>query len=121
MQRSSEVVVGLMFVVAAIAGSSGACLVIANKIMHGRMLPVMVAAAYAIVGAVMGVAFIAYVFVFWNDQFEIAEVVLYSMIAGGIGSLALAATNLTSRFIMRRLGIEVDISVKRIDPKDRNG
>jgi len=35
------------------------------------------------------------------------------MMIGALGSLSLASMNLSARFILRRLGIEVQVQVKR--------
>lgn len=114
-----EDALAIVYLVAAVSGASGACLVAAHKVLHGRNISILIFVAYAIVGAVLSVAMVSYLFVFMRPQMDLSEIVLYSIVAGVTGSMALAGTNMTARFIMRRLGIEVDISVKRAEENDR--
>jgi hypothetical protein len=83
----------LAFVVAAIAGASGACLVAAHRALRGRSITLLLFLSYAIVGAVLSVAMIAYMSAFLGAQLTFAELIFYAIVAGSAGSATLAATN----------------------------
>ena len=108
-------VLALAFCVAAVAGASGACLIVAHKVLRGRNISALLVGSYAVVGAVLAVAIIAYLFAFTAIRIGFPELVLYGVLAGAMGSAVLAATNLSARFILRRLGIEVEVRVKSLE------
>ena len=106
--------IAFLYTLAAISGAAGGCMIVAHQVLRGRSVTRMFIMAYAFIGLIMGLAGIAALTLLGIDlSFE--YVLLAGLVFGAAGSSALAGANLSARFIMSRLGIEVDISVRRID------
>lgn len=103
----------LAYAIVAVSGASGGCLVAAQRAMRGRSVTTMLVLAYAFVGAVFAVAGMAAVLLVTLFQIDFGRLVLIGLILGVTGTTALAGANLSVRFLLRRLGVEVDISVRR--------
>ena len=115
-----ETMTALVYAVAAVSGASGGCTVAAHHILRGRPMAAMILCAYAFVGGVFGVAVIAAVYLYTDISFTVERLILTALGFGFFGSIALAGANLSARFLFRRLGIEVDVSVKRIERRKHN-
>lgn len=98
--------------VAAISGAAGGCLVISANVLRGRNVNALLWVAYMIVGAVLAVAAFAFRYITSDAAFVGPEIILYCIATGAIGAITLGATNLSVRFILRRLGIEVEVKVR---------
>jgi hypothetical protein len=73
---------------------------------------------YAICGAFGAVMALAGAWVFIPALIgSVPNLVLFTGIAGLITSLALAGSNLTMRFILKKLGVEVVIDLRRTSPE----
>lgn len=110
------------YIIASLSGMSGALTVAAfqyvrgNKVMRCRSA---VVAAYIVVGAAIGVLTLASSAVFelpWHG--DVAHLVLASFISGLVGSSALLATNMGLMLVMKRMGVEVQV-VLRKPPGDK--
>ena len=55
----------------------------------------------------------------YNYLEDLNQIVLASSVAGFSTSLALLGTNVTFKLVLKRLGIELDISVRRVNPKEK--
>lgn len=104
----------LAYAIVAVSGASGGCLVAAHRAMHGRAVTVMLLSAYAFIGGVFAVAGVATVLLFGGFDFTFEKLVLVGGVFGLAGSVALASANLSIRFILRRLGIEVNVNISKI-------
>lgn len=111
---SKEYTLAFLYVVAAIAGASGGCLVASHRLLNGRNLTALVFAAYGFAGLVLGLTGVIVISVFTSIQLTLETTFLLGLIFGVTGSASLAGMNLSARFLMKRLGLEVDVSIKRI-------
>ncbi len=104
-----------LYVIAAISGAAGGCLVAAHHVLRGRNVTALFVAAYGFVGLVFGLSGVIVVVLFTPIELTIERTILLGLIFGAVGSTTLAGANLSARIIMRRLGIEVDVSIHKID------
>lgn len=104
----------LAYAIVAISGASGGCLVAAHRAMHGRAVTTVLLLAYAFIGGVFAVAGVAALLMLTDFSVSLERLLLIGLVFGAAGSVALAGANLSIRFILRRLGIEVDVSIKKI-------
>lgn len=116
-ERVHEHLVILLYAIAAISGGLGGCTVAANRLLSGRSMRMSFFLAYAIIGVVFGVLTAAYGTFIVNDS--PADIIGPAIISGIVGSIALSGANLTARFILQRLGVEVQITVKRKEETGR--
>lgn len=114
-ERLTEYVALISYAVAAISGGLGGCGVAAHQVLHGGRLRITYLVAYGIIGCMFGVLALAYgVFLGVGGQ-SIDSIIGSSIIAGAVGSVVLASTNISARWILKRLGIEVQVTVTRKD------
>lgn len=109
----------LAYAIVAVSGASGGCLVAAHHAIRGRSVTAMLLLAYAFIGGVFAVAGVAAMLLFSPFQITLERLLLIGMILGVAGSVALAGANLSVRFILRRLGIEIDVEVRRIERREK--
>lgn len=107
----------MLYALAAVSGGLGGCAVAGHHILRGRSMRTSYALAYGIVGMVFGVLMLAYGSFFGVEAASIDRLIGQSVLAGMVGSLALASTNLSARWVLKRLGIEVIVTVRRSDDK----
>lgn len=105
----------LAYAIVAISGASGGCLVAAHRAVRGRNVTAMLILAYAFIGGVFAVAGMAAVILLGWFNLNLERLLLVGLVFGIAGSVALAGANLSVRFILRRLGIEVDVQIKKLD------
>lgn len=117
-EKSVGNLLAFLYVVAAVSGAAGGCLVAAHHVLRGRNVTRLFIGAYSFVGLVFGLTGVMVVAGFTNIELTLERTFLTGLIFGVVGSTTLAGANLSARIIMRRLGIEVDVSVHRIkEPK----
>lgn len=104
----------VMYAIVAVSGAAGGCMVIANHALRGRNVTALLFVAYALLGAVFGIAGVAAMLLFAGIDATFEKLVLLGLFFGVVGSTALASANMSIRFLLRRLGIEVDVRIKRI-------
>lgn len=107
----------ILLLLAAISGGLGGCAVTAHQFLsQGQGGRVQMRAswlfAYAIIGAVFGLLFAVYGTLFVEVQ-EYTDVVGPSLIAGIIGAATLGGVNVTTRLMLKKLGVEVVVTIKR--------
>lgn len=105
----------LAYAIVAVSGASGGCLVAAHRVIRGRSITAMLLLAYAFIGGAFAVAGVAALLLFAPFQVTFERLLLIGVVLGVSGSVALAGANLSVRFLLRRLGIEIDIEVRRIE------
>lgn len=106
---TSTLLVALMLV----SGALGGCAVASHHLLRGKPITVYLCAAYGCVGAFFGLT----VFLLVRQMAPTADLVSllsYSAIAGFVGALLLSGLNLSARFILRQLGVEVVVQANRI-------
>lgn len=108
------------FFAAVITGALGGC---AACIAHARTRREVVAAysfSYCMTGAFGGLMTVAVSAIMRPELIaDWSTLLLISGISGAITSLALAAGNFSMGFVLKKLGLEVVINVKRIDEENR--
>jgi hypothetical protein len=106
------------FVTALFMGAAGGCVSWVYSRRTSRELIVAYISAFAITGAfgaVMAVSIASIFLPIWVANWH--ELVLFSGAAGIITASSVAAGNLTMKFVLRHLGIEMEINVRRSDDK----
>lgn len=113
----------LLVVIAAIAGAFGGCAAAAHHVLAARgpkQQRLIFFGSYALIGGAMGVAVTTSTSIFGINFINFEQFVLASLAAGFMGSLALAGTNVTMKFLLKRLGIEVTLTLRK-DKENRRG
>ena len=102
------------FIGAIVTGAIGGCVA---SLQRSRSRPETVAAfaiAYAMTGAFGGLIALAAIMVFWPGWVQgWQHLFLLTGAAGVVTGMALAAGNLSMRFILSKLGLEVIVNVRR--------
>ncbi len=111
-EKTLEWVALVMYALAAISGGLGGCAIAGHHVLRGRSMRVSYLLAYFIVGATFGVLMLAYGAAFTDGMHSLDRLIGQSVIAGAAGSLTLASTNLSARWVLKRLGIEVVVTVR---------
>ncbi len=107
-----------LYVLAAISGAAGGCLVAAHHVLRGRNVTALFVMAYGFVGLIFGLSGVIVITTFTSAELTVQSGFLIGLILGAVGSSSLAGANLSARVIMRRLGIEVDVEIRRVDKGD---
>lgn len=117
MQRTIDTAVIILYMLAAISGGLGGCAVTAHQFiredgMGKTQMRISWIMAYAVIGAVFGVLFSVYG-LFLIDYKNPTDIIGPAMLAGIIGSGTLGGVNTSARFILKRLGVEIVVDVRR--------
>lgn len=110
------------YVLAAVSGGIGGCGVASSQFLRARgalALRVAYVFAYAVIGAIGGMLFVAYVQIFEGGVHMLADAVPGALISGMVFSTALAGTNIAARVILKRLGIQIELTVRHADEDRR--
>jgi hypothetical protein len=111
----------LMYALVAISGATGGCIVAAHQVLRGRSLTLILIWAYALIGFAFGVAGMAALLLLTVFEPSLEKLLFVGLGFGIFGAVTLAGANLSAKLIMRRLGVEIDVSVKKIEGDDRHG
>lgn len=112
-ERILEQITILLYALAAISGGLGGCAIAAHDVLRGGKPRLSFLLAYGIIGAVFGVLGLAYGSWFGMNNETTDHIIGNSVLIGAMGSAVLASTNLSARWVLKRLGIEVEVSIKR--------
>lgn len=117
LEKMQEKATIFFYCVAAVSGGLGGCCVAAQHMLRDAH-PIRFAFvfAYGIIGVFFGVLFAAYGAFIVGEL--LTDVIAPAMLAGAAGALSLGTVNGTARFILKRLGVEVIVTVRR-NKKDR--
>lgn len=118
-EKTLEWLALLMYALAAISGGLGGCAVAGHHLLRGRSMRVSYVLAYAVVGMAFGLLALAYGSTFGVRAESLDALIGQSILAGAGGSLVLASTNISARWVLKRLGIEVLVTVRRADEERR--
>lgn len=99
----------VMYALAAISGGMGGCAIAGHHVLRGRSMRLSYLLAYIIVGATFGVLALAYGI---TAGLSLDTLIGHSIMAGAAGSITLASTNLSARWMLKRLGIEIEVTVR---------
>lgn len=114
--------VAVLYAAATVFGLVGGCAVGVHQVLgtHKRVAFIL---AYAIIGAVAALGFMASTHVYAAFQgfrpANIHELTLYSMVVGGAVSWAVFSANQTVKVIFKRLGVEVQFTTRKVDEERR--
>lgn len=115
MDKILDFATSVLYAIAAISGCLGAGAVAGYDVLRGKPMRLSYIAAYAIIGLVLGLINMAYGTAMGLHANDLDSVIGSSIILGAAGTIALASMNISSKWIFRRLGVEVELNVKRID------
>lgn len=107
----------LLFALAAISGGLGGCAIASHRLLSGKQMRVSYLFAYSIIGATFGVLFAAYGWIVAPNH--PSEIIGPALVAGMIGSAALGGMNWTARFILKHLGVEIQVTMRKPDEDRR--
>jgi hypothetical protein len=114
-EKTQDLIIMALYAVAAISGASGGCLVAAHHILRGRTMTQLFIAAYVFVGLIFGTAGVIAAVSFGGVTLTFEKAFLLGLFFGAVGSTSLAGANLSARFLLRRLGIEMTVSLRNVD------
>lgn len=114
-----DLLIAVLYAVAAISGGLGGCAAASHYLTHTRYHRLPFIIAYILLGIVFGVVTFAVMLVYGYDPQNIHYVVLWSLVGGSAGSIALASANFTARLIFQKLGIELQVTVRKPDQERR--
>lgn len=110
--------IAVAIAVALVCGGSGGCMVAAHRVLRGKKIAALLVLAYAFVGSVFGaVGILGFRIMGYETTTEIA--MLISFMFGVAGAIALAGANWSTRLVLRKFGIEAEITFKPIPKSDR--
>lgn len=113
MQRIISAAEILLVVLMLVSGALGGCTVASHHLLRGRAVTAWLFAAYACIGAFFGlVAFLAQHVI--ATPASLGGQLGISALTGFGGALLLSGINLSARFILRRLGVEIVVQANRI-------
>jgi len=111
--KAFEWIAILMYALAAVSGGLGGCAAASHHILRGQQPRVSYVLAYGIIGMVFGVLMLAYGSMLGATVTSLDQLIGQAVLAGAAGSIALASTNLSARWVLKRLGIEVIVTMRR--------
>ena len=114
MPQRIETWLAILYAVAAISGAAGGCMVAAHRVLRGRSVTGVFGAAYAFVGCVFALTGTIALVVFAGLTLSLERAILVGVVFGLVGAVSLASMHLSARFVFRRLGMEVDVTVRPI-------
>lgn len=114
----------VLYAIAAISGGLGGCAVTAHQFVQadglGRVqMRLSWLMAYGILGTVFGVLYCAWVLSSATDVLIVQDVVAPALVVGFVGSMSLGAANTAARITLKKLGIEVEINLRKTDGRGR--
>ena len=103
------------FIAAIVIGAVGGCTALTVHAVHGKREIVMAhIIAYGMVGAFGAAIAFAALLVFSPLLIDgWAKLLLLSCVSGLVAPISLLGTNVTMRFILRKIGLEVVVAIKR--------
>lgn len=105
----------LLYLIATVAGALGGCAAASHRLLRqGGDKVWMYFLAYSIIGTFFGVLSFAAHSVILTPYSGIHELTMFSLVYGFGGAIALAATNLSAKFILKKLGVEIDVRVTKV-------
>ena len=112
----------LLYIIAAIAGGLGGCGAAAFYATHNASVRMIFVVAYIMLGMVFGIIALAVAatWEFTPNVSTLHELILYAVLSGAAGSLALVSANATIMILLRRLGIELQITIRKPGEDRRN-
>lgn len=113
MRDSFGLVEAVLYVIAAISGGLGGSMVAGHAVLRGRSISLMIGCAYLVIGAVFGVLSLAFASALGIEVVDVDALVGNAVVAGAAASVTLASTNLSVRWVLKRLGVEVEMTVRR--------
>ncbi len=101
----------ILYAIAAVTGLVGGCTAASHQLLRGKNLKLAVVWAYGIVGVFFGMLFLAHSN-YLGVHMQLDQLIASCLISGFGGSVMLASSNFTMRWALKRMGIEVQLTVK---------
>lgn len=124
MERLEGTAIIVLYALAAISGGLGGCAVTAQQFLSqggGGKVQMRISwlLAYAIIGILFGLLFAAYGLTIITLKHP-TDIIGPACLSGFAGAALLGGANMTARFILKRLGVEVVVTVRRENEDRRN-
>jgi hypothetical protein len=107
----------LLYALAAISGGLGGCTIAGSRLLTGTKMRFSYFLAYALIGATFGLLFAAYGLILVDDH--PSQIIGPAIIAGMVGSAMLGSMNWTARIILKKLGVEIQVTMRKNDQERR--
>lgn len=99
------------------AGGLGGCAAASKQLAAGKVFRWSIFIAYVILGMFFGALTYGVHHLFgWNHS---TDAILISSIVGFAGVLIITGSNISAKFILRKLGIEVNVSIEKVKKGDK--
>jgi hypothetical protein len=103
----------LLYAVAAVCGAVGASAPAAHYYLHSKHPSVFFFIAYLIAGLAFGIVTLAGAIIFISPPATMDQLIFITAAGGTAGSLTLASANWSLGIILRRLGLEVQWTIRK--------
>lgn len=103
----------IAFAIAAISAGIGGCAVASYFVLHGQKLRTSYMIAYCVIGIAFGLIGVSYGKLMGINFDSIELLIGHTLLIGAFGAALLASANLSARFIFRKLGWEIDITLRK--------
>lgn len=110
----------IIYIVSALSGCLGGVATASIYSLRGRPITAILIISYGILGIVLGVSSAAYISIFSDIDFSIDQIIMLSIITGLCGTATIAGTNLSFKWILRQMGLEIELKVSQCDKKNKN-
>jgi hypothetical protein len=115
-----DVVIGFFYAIAAVSGGIGGCAVSCYYLTHDKHPRLAFASAYTVIGIVFGILTFAGVSLLgYEIDGSVHKLILYAAAGGFVSAITLASVNMSVRIMLKRLGMEVELTVRRSPTHDR--
>ncbi len=111
---------GLLYAIASISGALGGCAVSCYYVTHDQAPRWAFAVVYTMIGLIFGALTFAGLAVIDHPVPSPHHLILYAAAGGTIASLAMASLNMTVKLIFKRLGLEVQITLRKSGQERRD-
>lgn len=105
----------LLYAIVAASGALGACATASASLLRRRQMALPMFMAYVLIGVVFSMLALAFGSALGVQMTTIDEVIGKGLIVGSVSSATLAGCNLSMRWWLKRLGVEIEVSVRRRD------
>ena len=109
----------VLYAIVAVSGGLGGCAAGCYYLTHEKRPRWAFAVSYMVLGMVFGVITFAILASYHFDVDSIHKLILYSLLGGTCGAVMLASANMTVRLLFRKLGVEIQLTMKKTGEENR--
>lgn len=113
MNKFIDPLLALLYAIAAISGALGGCAVAIRTMKAESHAKTVFLGAYVILGFVFGIVTLATVFITGHAPDDVHQLILMTGAGGAAGTMALATSNWAVRAVLKRFGLEVQVTFRK--------